>query len=152
MVIESLPKLIVFDPLPVAPTPITIWFDWLAACGLVELPINIESLEFVAPEVVPDIYEPAFPPNAILLSPLILKYNASLPIAVLLSPLILKYNASLPIAVLSLPVVFEYNTLSPIAVLEAPLILNLNESWPRAVLKLPLVFESNALTPIAVFS
>jgi len=74
---------------------------------------------------------------AVLLTPMVLLINASLPMAVLPLPMVLLRSASIPIAVLAVPVLLPASALWPVAVLSSPVVL---DSQP-AILCLTWTFE-----------
>ena len=74
-------------------------------------------------EELPEKFNPAFWPKAILLDPTDEEIKALFPIAVLWRPIVLLFKAYFPIAVLLHPVVLERKASCPIAVLLHPVVL-----------------------------
>ena len=85
-------------------------------------------------EELPEKFNPAFCPNAILFDPDVLVHKAQDPIAVLLAPIVLLFKARHPIAVLLAPVVFLFKASRPSAVLLIPDVLAVKAIIPIAVL------------------
>ena len=87
-----------------------------------------------------------------LLTPVVLEYNARYPLAVLLTPVVLEYNAANPLAVLLAPVVLEYNARYPLAVLSIPVVLAFKARLPTLVFVLIAPPPSPMFTPLTTAS